>query len=176
MGRLPNGELPLAAQLSFVQEIEQIDKEIGRAPVKHHKDLRYLLESDPKGYKDIIERLSLGQSVAKITRETGFQPAIIRSVVKVHPQAIESRRESIIDLLEESIHSVAEKISEGVDDLSINRAAELLKETVKNYQLLRGEVTSRSETRSVASPEDLQKMFDALPKAKVIDNDILSDK
>lgn len=170
MGRLPNGELPLAAQVSFVAELEQLEKELDRAPVKkHHKDLNFLIESDPQAYKGLVDRLSSGQSINKICRETGFQSDIVRKIAKAHPASIDARRSAIVDLLEEAIHSTVERLAEENDEIGVSRLAEVLKETVKNYQLLRGEATARTETRSVASPEDLQKMFEALPQAKVID-------
>ena len=176
MGRLPKGELPLAQQIEIVREVEGLSKELERAPVKRSKDLTYFIESDPTGYKDIVDRLASGESVNKISRLTGHQPALIRDIIKAHPGSIDSRRSAIVDRLEEAIHATSERLAEDNDKISINRLADVLTETVKNFQLLRGEATSRTETKPIATPEELKRMFDSLPKAKTVDNDILSDK
>lgn len=167
MGRLGKGELPLARQLSVLQEVEQLKQD--SVPVKHNKDVEWLIENDPNNYHAIIERLALGESLNKISRETGFQLQILRLIQKRHPESIEIRRQAIVDRMEEAILATTERLSEENDRISVNRLAEVLSECVKNFQLLRGEATTRSETRSVASPEDLKRMFEALPQAKVIE-------
>jgi hypothetical protein len=64
---------------------------------------------------------------------------------------------------------MSERLADEADQIPIYQLAGAMAATIDRAQLLVGAPTARIEHKSVPSPEDLQAMFDALPKAKVID-------
>jgi hypothetical protein len=78
--------------------------------------------------------------------------------------------------LVEAAQAMSERLVEEGNEIPIHLLPQALAVIVDRAQLLVGAPTARIEHKSVPSPEDLQAMFDALPKATVIDAIQAEDK
>jgi hypothetical protein len=64
---------------------------------------------------------------------------------------------------------MAQRLLDAASTMPVNKLPDALSKTLDKYQLLSGGVTVRTEHRNVPTPEDLERMFAALPSAKVIE-------
>lgn len=69
------------------------------------------------------------------------------------------------NLLEAS-QVMSERLAREAHELPAKALANALSATIDKAQLLSGGVTQRTETRQVVTREELQALFDALPRAK----------
>jgi hypothetical protein len=75
-------------------------------------------------------------------------------------------REATARNLSQSSLRMSEVLLEHADKMPIDRVPFALAVTVEKSELLGGAATSRIEHRKVVTQEELQAMFDALPRAK----------
>jgi hypothetical protein len=61
---------------------------------------------------------------------------------------------------------MSEILVESTDRIPADKIAFTLAVATEKAELLSGGVTARSETRQIVTREELQKLFDALPRAK----------
>jgi hypothetical protein len=130
----------------------------------------------PKAFKQILAFLAQGSSPARISDWTTIDVYLIRRIRDAQPEAVDKMRERIaINLGEGALH-LSELLNEKAHKLTPNQIAPALATAVEKYQLMSGGVTQRTEHRNVATPEELLEMFNQLPKARVVESEVIKDK
>jgi len=160
MGKGRNGTAELAAPLD--QSVKNVFDH-----VQCQVDL--LSAQFPRVYDQIITLLANGHSPAKIKLWTGIETEVIRRIRDLHPETLARIKENLAVNLAEAAQSLSEKLIENAHRLRPENIAKALAIAVDKHQLLSGGVTARTEHRTVPTPEELQAMFDALPRANVIE-------
>lgn len=128
---------------------------------------RDLMDSAPEVYAGIVARMADGETNASLAKVTGFSIELMRKIRDLHPQVIEAGRKAAFARIEEALHSAAQRLADNIDTIPVRQLPITLGILVDKVQLLSGGATSRVEKVNVASPADLQAMFDQLPEAQV---------
>jgi hypothetical protein len=127
----------------------------------------------PVRYEQVIQLLADGCSPARVNQFVSIGEDVIRRIRQLHPASIARVKESILDNLMEASQVMSERLAREAKDLPTQRLPNALAATIDKAQLLSGGVTQRTETRKVVTREELAKLFEALPRAKVIqDKDV----
>ena len=116
-------------------------------------------------HEQIITLLANGHSPSKISRWTGIEADVVRRIRDLHPESLERIKANLAANLAEAAQSLSEKLIENAHRLRPENIAKALAIAVDKHALLSGGVTARTEHRRVPTPEELQAMFEALPKA-----------
>jgi hypothetical protein len=124
-------------------------------------------------YEQIITLLANGHSPAKIKLWTGIDTDVIRRIRELHPETIERLKQNLAANLAEAAQALSERLIEKAHTMRIENVAKALAIAVDKYQLVSGGVTARTEHRRVPTPEELQAMFESLPKANAT---VIEDK
>jgi len=114
--------------------------------------------------------LANGWSPMKISEATGLNIELIRQIRDEHPEAIANIKTTIALRLGETVQLLAERMLANIDRISPDKVPAALAQILDKYQLLSGGMTARVEHKNVASAEDLERMFKALPSAKVVES------
>jgi len=124
---------------------------------------------DPES-KQIVDStvswLANGWSPGRIATITGLHVDLVRRIRDEHPEAIANLKLTIATQLGETVQLLAERMLRSIDDIAPDKLPAALSQILDKYQLMSGGVTARFEHRNVATPEDLERMFNALPTAK----------
>jgi len=91
---------------------------------------------------------------------------VIRRIRQLHPASISKIKENVLDNLMEASQVMSERLAREAKDLPTQRLPAALAATIDKAQLLSGGVTQRTETRKVVTREELQQLFESLPRAK----------
>lgn len=126
-----------------------------------------MMTERPESYAGIVRRLADGDTVPSVVKKTGLPVELVRKIRDLHPEHIEAGRRNAFARLEEALHSGAARLADQIDNVPLQSLPITLGVVFDKIQLIRGEATSRVEHKKIASPEDLQAMFNALPEAKV---------
>jgi hypothetical protein len=124
----------------------------------------------PERYQQVIQLLADGCSPARINQFVSIGEEVIRRIRQLHPASIAKIRENVLDNLMEASQVMSERLAREAKDLPTQRLPQALAATIDKAQLLSGGVTQRTETRKVVTREELQALFEALPRAKVIED------
>lgn len=127
-----------------------------------------LLVVHPEKYLQVVQLLCDGDSIEKVRKATGLGRPALRAIMDRHPVIQQEQQIAIKRLSAEGLHTTLEAIVEKHDEISPNKLGFLMDLQVKANQLMSGGPTSRHETVHVASPADLEKMFEQLPSVKEI--------
>jgi hypothetical protein len=147
-------ELPDVRELTLAERIEfQADLLIEEPSFK------------PLGQR-VMTLLANGLSPAKIQILTGIPADVTRCVRDRNPKFLRNVKETIATNLAEASQVLSERLITDAHLIAPSDLAKSIAWAVDKMQLLSGGVTVRTEVRNVSSPEELQKMFDALPQAK----------
>jgi hypothetical protein len=130
--------------------------------------VRIVAERMPARYQQAIQMLADGCSPALVNQFVSIGEDVIRRIRSIHPASIARVKENILDNLMESAQVMSERLAREAKDLPTQRLPAALSATIDKAQLLSGGVTQRTETRKVVTREELQALFEALPRAKVI--------
>ena len=127
----------------------------------------------PVKYQQILTLLADGYSCQLINKYVGIGDDVIRRIRQLHPQSIQKIKEVVLDNLLESVQVMSERLAREAHELPTGRLAQALAQTIDKAQLLSGGVTQRTETKRVVTREELQALFESLPRAKAT---VIEDK
>ena len=137
---------------------------------EHELSVAALMEARPEVYSKVVEFLEQGMSPGGAAALTQVPLALVRKIRNLLGEAaIHAAIRQTGRNLVEAGQLMSERLADEADQIPIYQLAGAMAATIDRAQLLVGAPTARIEHKSVPSPEDLQAMFDALPKAKVID-------
>jgi hypothetical protein len=108
----------------------------------------------------------LANGLARQDREEVAEPEVVRKLRALNPKTMARIRANLTMNLTECIQVLTEDLLDRHGEMVPEAIGKNLHAVGQLHQLLSGGATSRVETRSIASPEDLQKMFEALPSAE----------
>lgn len=124
-------------------------------------------------YQQVLTLLANGHSPAKVSKWTGIDSDVIRRIRELHPETLERLKQHLVANLAEAAQTLSERLIQDGPKMRIENVAKALAIVVDKHQLLSGGVTARTEHRTVPTPEELQAMFESLPKANAV---VLEDK
>lgn len=127
---------------------------------------RIVADRMPEQYKQCLQMLADGCSPNLIQQFVPIGLDTIRRIRQMHPQSIARIKESVMENLLEASQVMSERLAREASELPTKALANALSATIDKAQLLSGGVTQRTETRKVVTREELQALFDALPRAK----------
>jgi hypothetical protein len=131
-----------------------------------------LIEQQPKTYRDALELLAQGHSVPSVANISGLPTQILRCMANFIPNYHATVRFSTSRNLAFANHRLSEILLERSDEMPLDRVPFCLAVSVEKSELLGGGVSARTETRHVVSREELQKLFDSLPRARELPSDV----
>jgi hypothetical protein len=137
-----------------IRSLEIIDAEVAT-----------LEKNFPSAYQQILAFLAEGASPAKISEFTTVDAYIIRRIRDGRSDAVEKMKERLVTNLAEASLRLSERMVESADKLKPKEIPQSLAVAIDKHQLLSGGVTARTEHRNVPTPEELQDMFNSLPRA-----------
>lgn len=120
----------------------------------------------PEKYRTCLHLLADGCSPHLINLWIGIGEDVIRRIRQMHPASIAKIKENVLDNLLEASQVMSERLAREAHTLSTERLPNALAAVIDKAQLLSGGVTQRTETKRTVTQEDVQAMFEALPKAK----------
>jgi hypothetical protein len=127
----------------------------------------------PDTHQQIITLLANGHSPFKTSKLTGIDTDVIRLIRDTHPETVERLKAHLAANLAEAAQALSERLIDKAHTMRIENVAKALAIAVDKHQLLSGGVTARTEHRTVPTPEELQAMFDSLPRANAT---VIEDK
>ena len=119
-------------------------------------------------HEQIITLLANGHSPFKVSQWTGIETDVVRRIRDLHPETLDRIKQNLAANLAEAATALSERLISEAPNLDPEHIAKALSIAVDKHQLLSGGVTARTEHRTVPTPEELQAMFEALPKANAI--------
>ena len=128
--------------------------------------LSALIEQHPDLYRNAVDLLSAGNSIQAVAHATSIPIQTIRAMTHFIPSYREVCRSSTSKNLALASLRMSEILVESTDRIPPDKIAFTLAVATGKAELLSGGVTARSETRQIVTREELQKLFDALPRAK----------
>jgi hypothetical protein len=122
----------------------------------------------PEVHEQIITLLANGHSPAKVKLWTGIDSDVVRRIRELHPETLERIKANLAANLAEAATTLSERLIAAAPRLRPENIAKALAIAVDKHQLLSGGVTARTEHRRAPTPEELQAMFESLPKANAV--------
>ena len=129
--------------------------------------LSVLIEQNPDLYRNAVDLLSAGNSVQAVAHATSIPLQTIRAMTHFIPDYRDVCRSSTSKNLALASLRMSEILVESTDRIPADKIAFTLAVATEKAELLSGGVTQRTEVRPVVSREELQKLFEQLPRAKV---------
>jgi hypothetical protein len=127
---------------------------------------RIVSERMPALYQQVIHMLADGFSINMCEQFVPIGEDTIRWIKRTHQPTIAKVKETVLDNLLESVQVMSERLAREAHEIPTQRLATALAQTIDRVQLLSGGVTQRTETRKVVTREELQQLFESLPRAK----------
>lgn len=115
----------------------------------------------------VLHLLASGNSPAKIQRLIGIEEEVVRRVRQAHPDTVKNIKQHIAMQMAEATQVLTEELIERAHEIPAEHLGRAIQTTYQAHQIYSGGYTARVEHRTIASPEDLQKMFDSLPSLEV---------
>ena len=129
--------------------------------------LSVLLEQNPDLYRNAVDLLSAGNSVQAVAHATSIPLQTVRAMTHFIPNYRDVCRSSTSKNLALASLRMSEILIESTDRIPADKIAFTLAVATEKAELLSGGVTQRTEVRPVVSREELQRLFEQLPRAKV---------
>jgi hypothetical protein len=129
--------------------------------------LSVLIYENPDLYRNAVDLLSAGNSVQAVAHASSIPPQTIRAMTHFIPGYRDVCRSSTSKNLALASLRMSEILVESTDRIPADKIAFTLAVATEKAELLSGGITQRTETRQVISREELQRLFDQLPRAKV---------
>lgn len=126
-------------------------------------------ERMPEKYRTCLHLLADGCSPHLINLWIGIGEDVIRRIKQMHPGSIARIKENVLDNLLEASQVMSERLAREAHTLPAHRLPNALAAVIDKAQLLSGGVTQRTETKRVVTQEELKALFEALPRAKTIE-------
>jgi hypothetical protein len=130
-----------------------------------HLPLHQLIEQNPSLYAAGVELLSQGLSPTAVSAATSLPLQTTRAISHFIPDYRSVVRSATARNLSQASLRLSEILAEKADQMPLDRIPFALAVTTDKGELLSGGVTARTEHRNIPTPEELQAMFNALPKA-----------
>jgi hypothetical protein len=156
-------ERQLAAQLSLAYQGERQLAELGKGELA--RSAYRLLTVEPQRYCAIATALMDGHSVNRIKKELHIDPELVRFIRQMHPELLIASRQQLVANLEEVALAMTQALLERGSEIDPEKLPAALGQVLDKLSVLSGGVTARVEHVSVPKPEDLERMFKALPAA-----------
>jgi hypothetical protein len=128
-----------------------------------------MCRNEPVRYARLVVRLMDGEQANEIARKEGCDVGLVRCVRMLHPEIVAAGRAEILANLEEVSVRFTRRLLAEHDTLPIDKVPQALSVVIEKLALLSGGATARVEHASVPSVGELQKMFEALPRVKVVE-------
>lgn len=125
-----------------------------------------VIEQNPAAYEQAVDLLGAGHSVQSVASSTGLALETVKAASWFVPNYREICRASTSRNLAAASLRMSEVLVQNADQIDPNKLAFTLSVAVEKAELLSGGVSARVEHRQVVTREELQKLFDALPRAK----------
>ena len=125
-----------------------------------------LISREPELCREAVELLAAGQSVEKVVARTGIGVENARTLSEFVPDYALIVRSMTVKNLRAANLRMSEIMAEQADRISADKLAFSLAISAEKSELLGGGLTQRVEHRRVVTPEELQQLFEALPRAK----------
>ena len=138
----------------------------------HEESVAVFMERDPAGYAKIVEFVEQGHSPAGVAALARVPLATVRKIRNLLGEsAIHAGIRQVARNLVEASQNMSERLVNESAEIPIQLLPNALGTVIDRASLLSGGVTARAEHRrkDVPTPEQLQELFNALPKAKAID-------
>ena len=113
-----------------------------------------------------IELLASGMTPASVRSKLKLNIDVVRRIRDEHPECMAALKNNVAKTLGEASQVLAQRLLNSAEKIPIEKVPAALSMAIDKYQLLSGGVTQRTEHRNIATPEDLEAMFNALPQAK----------
>lgn len=126
-------------------------------------------ERMPEKYRSCLQMLADGWSPHLIDLWIGIGQDVIRRIRQMHPASIAKIKENVLDNLLEASQVMAERLAREAHQLPTERLPNALAAVIDKAQLLSGGVTQRTETKRAVTQEELQALFESLPRAKALE-------
>lgn len=156
------GHDDLCAIKAFVQSALQTPN---TSPKSNPLPLATLIENDPDNYRHAVDLLARGCSLKAVSISCSLPLATVKAMSAFVPDYHKISRDSTARNLAQASLRMSEILLERADDLAPDRLAFTLAVATEKSELLGGGFTARTETRTIVSSDELQKLFEALPKA-----------
>jgi hypothetical protein len=128
------------------------------------------MERDPNAYAKCVELLEAGHSPGGAAALCRIPIQLARKIRNLMGEsAISAGIRQVARNLTEASQLMSERLVDEADQIPINALPNALGIVVDRTSLLVGQPTVRIEHKNVPSPEDLRKMFDALPQINAVD-------
>lgn len=111
----------------------------------------------------VLHLLASGNSPAKIQRLIGIEEEVVRRVRQAHPDTVKNIKQHIAMQMAEATQVLTEELIDRAHEIPAEHLGRAIQVTYQAHQIYSGGYTARVEHRTIATPEDLQKMFDSLP-------------
>lgn len=152
-------ELAAYAQRNLGKALEGLDESVGHA--------RNLFKTDPGTYTLCYQALLSGQPPYIVCqRYPHVHYDAVCQIRRLYTEVVLAGRRQIVHNLEQVSLSLSNRLALEGNEIAIDKVAGTLATVVEKLQLLTGGVTSRSEHLNAPKPEEIQAMFESLPKAK----------
>ena len=151
-------ELAAYAKRNLGKALEGLDESIVNA--------RHLFKTNPAIYTLCYQALLSGQPPYVVVERYGAHYDAICQIRRIYPEVVLAGRKQIVHNLEQVSLSLSNRLALEGNQIAIDKVAGTLATVVEKLQLLTGGVTSRSEHLNAPKPEEIQAMFESLPKAK----------
>jgi hypothetical protein len=113
--------------------------------------------------------LAQGLTPDTVARTAKLHIQVVRRIRDENPECVAHLKNQVARDLGETVQIMSKRLVEYASTMPADKIPTAISQIIDRYQLLSGGVTVRTEHRNVATPEDLEAMFAALPSAKVID-------
>jgi hypothetical protein len=132
------------------------------------REIKTFATRNPARYASVVLALEEGQTVAQAGRSLRIDPNWVRFIRSMHPELAGKARRELVSNLEEAAWNLSKRLVDQGADIAIDRVPQALATVVEKLSLLTGGVTARIEHLEAPKPEDLKKMFEALPKVEAL--------
>ena len=146
-----------------------VNKRLAEPPAPQNPStpsLSDLIEQSPDVYRSVVDLLSQGHSIQAVSSATGVDLAVVKAASWFVPDYRQICKNATARNLALANLRMSEILAERTDSLPADRVPFVLAVSVEKAELLGGGITQRTETRQVVSREELQRLFDQLPRAK----------
>lgn len=163
----------MASRFELVKPDEDIKKGLAPAAKNLHERYEYrahLISEDSnfRPLKDkLLHLLASGNSPAKIEKLLGIEEEVVRRIRHANPDAVKNIKQHLAMQMAEATQVLTEELIARAAEIPAEHLGRAIQATGQLHQLYSGGYTARVEHRTIASPEDLQKMFDSLPSLEV---------
>jgi hypothetical protein len=147
-----------------------VNKRLAEPPAPQNQStpsLSDLIEQSPDVYRSVVDLLSQGHSIQAASAATGVSLAIVKAASWFVPDYRQICKNATARNLALANLRMSEILADRADSLPVDRVPFALAVSVDKSELPSGGITQRTETRQVVTREELQRLFEQLPRAKV---------